>query len=156
MNTIGESHSPAGAGMCSASSGSAFCVSLRLPQFSFAPSREHQSLLVIHPVRAQQLRLLQHCLHRFFGSTTNEVCGDFLRHFSDVQWWDSGVVSDGIQRRRQNCCVVAGSDSIKSLTALGEPGYFALAAKFCKSNNQTNPRPTTLDFANSLLDNPRE
>ena len=90
------------------------------------------------------------------GSTTNEVRGDFLRHFSDVQWWDSGVVSDGIQRRRQNCCVVAGSDSIKSLTALGEPGYFALAAKFCKSNNQTNPRPTTLDFANSLLDNPRE
>ena len=33
------------------------------------------------------------------GSTTNEVRGDFLRHFSDVQWWHSGVVSDGIQRQ---------------------------------------------------------
>jgi len=34
-----------------------------------------------------------------FGSSTNEVRGDFLRHFSDVQLWHSGVVSDGIERQ---------------------------------------------------------
>ncbi len=43
------------------------------------------------------------------GSTTNQVRADFLRHFSDVQCWHSGVVSDGIQRQGHRLQALLGS-----------------------------------------------
>ncbi len=46
---------------------------------------------------------------RFLGSTTNEERVDFLRHFSDVQWWDWRVVAYGIQRRVKRRLTLPGS-----------------------------------------------
>ena len=85
--------------------------------------------------------LAMNCLVAFSnsGSTTNEVRGDFRRHFSDVQWWHSGVVSDGIQRLGTRLQALLGSKrpgdtptsdapmAYQALTGVSRPGLLFLS-----------------------------